>query len=76
MIALSDPSQLIRQDEGLDAVALEAFLRSRRPGLKGRMTIKPFPSGFSNLTAISSLKIASSCCGDRLSAPKPGGPMP
>lgn len=49
-MTLSDQSRPIRPDEGLDEAALEAFLRDSLPDLEGPVTVRQFPSGFSNLT--------------------------
>ena len=40
----------IRQGEELDAKALREYISDHIPGLSGDLTIKQFPSGFSNLT--------------------------
>lgn len=47
---LADQSQPIRPDEGFDESALEAYLKSHLPDLKGQLSVQQFPSGFSNLT--------------------------
>ncbi|MFP4474653.1 MAG: phosphotransferase family protein [Desulfatibacillaceae bacterium] len=45
-----DKATEIREGEELDAKAIEKFLKERIPDLSGPITIKQFPSGFSNLT--------------------------
>jgi aminoglycoside phosphotransferase (APT) family kinase protein len=40
----------IRKGEGLDTDTVSAYLKDSLSGLEGRMEIKQFPSGFSNLT--------------------------
>jgi aminoglycoside phosphotransferase (APT) family kinase protein len=40
----------VRGDEGLDARALDAYLRPRLPGVAGELEIEQFPGGHSNLT--------------------------
>ena len=40
----------IREGEGLDIPLLEKYLQNRLGGLEGGLTVKQFPSGFSNLT--------------------------
>ncbi|MFH1058217.1 MAG: phosphotransferase family protein [Pseudomonadota bacterium] len=40
----------IRPGEELDRAAVEAYLKASIPGLAGELTIRQFPSGFSNLT--------------------------
>jgi aminoglycoside phosphotransferase (APT) family kinase protein len=49
-MTLSDQSQPIRADEGIDQTVLDAFLRENLPNIEGDLTVKQFPSGFSNLT--------------------------
>jgi len=48
--ALTDEATSVRTDEDLDKRKIEAFLRETIPGLHGDITIKQFPSGYSNLT--------------------------
>ncbi|MFH1033045.1 MAG: phosphotransferase family protein [Pseudomonadota bacterium] len=45
-----DQATEIRQGEELDPGRVEAFLRANIEGLQGPLTIKQFPSGYSNLT--------------------------
>jgi aminoglycoside phosphotransferase (APT) family kinase protein len=40
----------VRTDERLDARALDAYLRTRLPGVAGALEIEQFPGGHSNLT--------------------------
>ncbi len=40
----------IREGEELDTLSIAAFLKDNVPGLGGELTIRQFPSGFSNLT--------------------------
>jgi len=40
----------IRKGEELDTAKLETFLKAHIPGLVGSLTVRQFPSGFSNLT--------------------------
>jgi aminoglycoside phosphotransferase (APT) family kinase protein len=40
----------VRKGEELNTVKLEAFLKAHIPGLEGTLTVRQFPSGFSNLT--------------------------
>jgi len=49
MAALDEPVK-IREGEELDPEKVRAFLIESIPGLKGDISIKQFPSGFSNLT--------------------------
>jgi aminoglycoside phosphotransferase (APT) family kinase protein len=49
-MTLIDSSQPIRPQEGFDEAPLEAFLREQLPDLEGPMSVRQFPSGFSNLT--------------------------
>lgn len=46
----SDDSRPVREGEGLDAKALEAFLLERLPEAAGPLEIRQFPAGHSNLT--------------------------
>lgn len=46
----TDQATKIREGEELDTAAVEAFLKSHLPGLDGPLTIRQFPSGYSNLT--------------------------
>ena len=45
-----DQPKAIREGEALDLQKVEAYLKDTIPGLKGSLTVKQFPSGFSNLT--------------------------
>jgi aminoglycoside phosphotransferase (APT) family kinase protein len=45
-----DQPKAIRQGEDLDVKQVEAYLKDAIPGLAGSLTVKQFPSGFSNLT--------------------------
>lgn len=47
---LVDKPTDIREGEELDAAVLKDYLMAQVPGLSGELTIKQFPSGFSNLT--------------------------
>jgi aminoglycoside phosphotransferase (APT) family kinase protein len=49
-MVLTDQSQPVRAEEGLNEAALEAFLKERLPGIEGKLVVQQFPSGFSNLT--------------------------
>jgi len=49
MISL-DQAKAVRQGESLDAGAIAAYLKKRLPDLNGRVTVRQFHSGFSNLT--------------------------
>ncbi len=49
-MSLIDAATEIRPGEGLDLDRVEAYLKASIPGLAGPMTIRQFPSGFSNLT--------------------------
>lgn len=40
----------VRIGEGLDAKKIEEFLNDNAPEIRGKLHIKQFPSGFSNLT--------------------------
>lgn len=46
----NDKAKEIREGEGLDTASVEGFLKENISGLDGEMTIRQFPSGFSNLT--------------------------
>ena len=46
----SDEAKQIREGEELDTSKIEAFLKDSIPELSGKLTIKQFPSGHSNLT--------------------------
>ena len=46
----SDTAKEIRKGEELDTVRLEEFLRDSLSGLEGKLTIRQFPGGHSNLT--------------------------
>ncbi len=45
-----DRSSPVRQGEELDLERLESYLKAQLPDLEGDLTIRQFPSGFSNLT--------------------------
>lgn len=45
-----DRPDTVRNGEGLDLKAVEAFLKDTIPGLEGRVTLAQYPSGASNLT--------------------------
>ncbi len=49
-MAKKDEPVEVRKGEELDLVKVGEFLRDSIPGLKGDLTVKQFPSGFSNLT--------------------------
>ncbi len=49
-MSVNDQATEIRQGEELDLARVEAFLLEHIPGLSGPISIKQFPSGFSNLT--------------------------
>jgi aminoglycoside phosphotransferase (APT) family kinase protein len=49
-MAKKDEPVEVRQGEELDLVKVGEFLKDSIPGLKGALTVKQFPSGFSNLT--------------------------
>ena len=49
-MAIVDEPAEIREGEALDNSAVETFLKDTIKGLDGPLTIKQFPSGFSNLT--------------------------
>ncbi len=49
-MAKKDEPVEVRKGEELDLVKIGEFLRDSIPGLKGGLTVKQFPSGFSNLT--------------------------
>jgi len=49
-MAKKDEPVEVRKGEELDLVKVGEFLRDSIPGLKGNLTVKQFPSGFSNLT--------------------------
>ncbi len=49
MTFVDEPAK-IREGEELDHSAVEMFLKDTIPGLDGPLSIKQFPSGFSNLT--------------------------
>lgn len=50
MVDYSEPAKEIRKGEELDAARLETFLKDSLPGLEGKLGIKQFPGGHSNLT--------------------------
>ncbi len=45
-----DRSAPVRPGEALDLEPLEAYLKAHLPGLKGSLSVRHFPAGFSNLT--------------------------
>ncbi len=45
-----DRAEPVRDGEGLDMKRLEPFLRDSIPGLEGKIEVRQFPSGHSNLT--------------------------
>ena len=47
---LTDSAKEIREGEALDEPVVKEYLRGAIPGLSGEMSIRQFPSGFSNLT--------------------------
>ncbi len=49
-MAKKDEPVEVRQGEEIDLIKVGEFLRDSIPGLKGELTAKQFPSGFSNLT--------------------------
>lgn len=49
-MAKKDEPVEVRKGEELDLVKVGEFLRDSIPGLKGDLSVKQFPSGFSNLT--------------------------
>ncbi|MBP7734756.1 MAG: phosphotransferase family protein [Spirochaetes bacterium] len=49
-MAKKDEPVEVRKGEELDLAKVGDFLRDSIPGLKGELTVKQFPSGFSNLT--------------------------
>jgi aminoglycoside phosphotransferase (APT) family kinase protein len=49
MIEIDEPAG-VRNGEEFDISAVSDFLFSAVPGLKGKLSVKQFPSGFSNLT--------------------------
>ncbi len=52
---LADRAKPIRNGEGIDLSAVEGFLKSKIPSLKGSLAVEQFPSGFSNLTYLISV---------------------
>jgi len=46
----TEATKEIRKGEALDAASLEGFLKDSLPGLEGKLTIRQFPGGHSNLT--------------------------
>jgi aminoglycoside phosphotransferase (APT) family kinase protein len=46
----TDKADAIREGEELEAEKIEAFLKRTVPGLQGRLAIRQFPRGYSNLT--------------------------
>ncbi len=49
MEQIDEPSE-VRNGEELDSEKMGSYLRDSIPGLKGDMSVRQFPSGFSNLT--------------------------
>ncbi len=47
---LTDKPTQVRQGEELNLKAIRQFLKDSIPGLSGALTVKQFPSGYSNLT--------------------------
>lgn len=45
-----DRSAPVREGEGLPVEQLEAYLKENLPGLTGKLAVRQFPAGFSNLT--------------------------
>lgn len=52
---LLDKATSIREGEELDAKVLKDYITAHIPGLSGELSIKQFPSGFSNLTYLISM---------------------
>lgn len=52
---LADRAKPVRNGEGIDLSAVEGFLKSKIPSLKGSLAVEQFPSGFSNLTYLISV---------------------
>jgi aminoglycoside phosphotransferase (APT) family kinase protein len=50
MAGFQDPTAAVRPGEELDLANLEPFLRSRFPEETGRLAVRQYPSGHSNLT--------------------------
>jgi aminoglycoside phosphotransferase (APT) family kinase protein len=50
MAESDDAAKAIRKGEELDTSRLEAFLKANLPRLEGKLTIRQFPGGHSNLT--------------------------
>ncbi len=49
-MTLIDQAKAVRDGEGLDATAVDRFMKSVVPGLRGEPEIRQFPGGASNLT--------------------------
>jgi len=49
-MGFADKAEKIREGEGLDPTGVAAFLKDSVPDLSGNITIRRFPSGYSNLT--------------------------
>jgi aminoglycoside phosphotransferase (APT) family kinase protein len=49
-MSLIDKAKTVRKGEELDVSRIEEFLKDTIPGLSGTLTIRQFPSGYSNLT--------------------------
>ncbi len=47
---LMDQASEVRSGEELDTVKVETFLRDTIPHLEGKMSVRQFPGGHSNLT--------------------------
>lgn len=52
---LSDRAKPVRNGEGIDHAAVEDYLKSKIPSLRGSLAVEQFPSGFSNLTYLISV---------------------
>jgi len=51
----TDNATNVREGEELDRASVETYLKDSLPGLSGPVTIRQFPSGFSNLTYLLSV---------------------
>ncbi|MDY6852725.1 MAG: phosphotransferase family protein, partial [Thermodesulfobacteriota bacterium] len=49
-MSFTDKAEAPRKREGLDTAVIEPFLKENIPGLSGTLTIRQFPSGYSNLS--------------------------
>jgi len=52
---LSDRAKPVRNGESIDHAAVEDYLKSKIPSLRGSLAVEQFPSGFSNLTYLISV---------------------